>query len=112
MKRRTDRRAFLRSALALSGVAVAGCGQPAVGPDELARRLGLQPDQRSWLKDLTADQQRELASALSARASSETLARAERLLMKVIGPRDRLFAFVGYPPTARQRTVCDGLLQE
>ena len=111
MKRRTDRRAFLRSALALSGVTLAGCGRPRAKGDLFAL-LGLQPDQRAWLNGLTADQQRELLVALSPGASRQMLARAEQLLTKVIGPRDRLFAFVGYPPTARQRTVCDGLLQE
>jgi hypothetical protein len=112
MTRRHDRRAFLQSALAVPGVAWAGCRRSRPLAEELALRLGLHSDQRAWLNDLTAEQQRDVLSALSPGASRKVQARAERLLMKVIGPRDRLFSFVGYPPTARQRTVCDGLLHE
>ena len=107
-----SRRAFLRCALALPALPLVGCREPLTVGEELAARLGLQADQRRWLTDLTENQQQQLLAALSPGASSQVLARGERLLMKVIGPRDRLFAFVGYPPTARRRTVCDGLLRE
>jgi hypothetical protein len=111
--KRPDRRSFLRSALALPGVALAGCNtRPADPRGELVQRLGLGSEQDAWLNDLSDAQQRELLSALSPGASRDVLVRAEALLMKVIGPRDRLFSFVGYPRTARHRSVCDGLLRE
>jgi hypothetical protein len=108
----TNRRAFLWGGLALPGAVLAGCRREIPAREQLAERLDLEPAQRRWLNELTPEQQQRLLAALSPGASREVLARGERLIMKVIGPRDRLFAFVGYPPTARRRTVCDGLLRE
>ena len=34
------------------------------------------------------------------------------LLMKVLGRRERLFPYVGYPPLPNRVTACDGLLRE
>lgn len=108
-----DRRSFL--ALGASMVAVGGCSTPP-GPGEapragLVRLLGLAPDEEAWLDSLTDDEQRRLFATLASPPAAPDR-RSVDLLMKVLGRRERLFAYVGYPPLPNGLTACDGLLRE
>ena len=106
-----NRREFC-AALAFSAAAAQACSH---APDEparvtLVRILGLKPEQAPWLDSLSGGQQAELRDALvSAPASPER--HTIELLMKIFGPRDRLFAYVGYPELP-QMGACDGLIRE
>jgi hypothetical protein len=95
---------------------VGGAGQacrqsPPETPEAgLVRLLNLSPDETRWLDVLSPADRRDLHAAL---ASGEPLtARAVDLLMKVLGRRERLFAYVGYPPVTNSLSVCNGLLRE
>jgi hypothetical protein len=77
----------------------------------LIRLLGLQPSESGWLDALNEQQQHELHAALAAfppRISGRTL----DLTLKVIGRRDRLYPYVGYPPMPNEIEGCDGLIRE
>jgi hypothetical protein len=74
------------------------------------RLLGLTGAEESWLDALSADEQRELHDGIKTpgrRASRRTV----ELVMKVLGRRERLFAYVGYPEL-QPVGVCDGLIRE
>jgi hypothetical protein len=106
-----DRRAFCL-ALACS-IAGSGCraGRPDEPPREgLARLLGLEGSEAAWLDALAEGRQRQLYDALLSGEppAQETI----ELLMRVFGRRDRLFAYVGYPPMPDRLEGCDGLLRE
>ena len=107
---RLKRREFC-AALAMSAAAPSCTRQPEEpARATLARLLGLTAAQAAWLDALSAAQQQELRDALlspPAKTDRHTVA----LLMKVFGPRDRLFAYVGYPELPRIG-ACDGLLRE
>ena len=78
--------------------------------DGLARLLGLQtPRERAWLATLSGAEQGELYDAL--RASGPPTSRTIDLVLKVIGRRERLFAYIGYPELQRAG-ICDGLIRE
>jgi hypothetical protein len=103
-----DRRNFCAL---LAGGLVAGC----TAPDDpvatsLPRLLGLAPSEASWIAALTDREQQQLRDALVRRgpASPDTI----ELLMKVLGRREHLFPYVGYPPLPNHLTACDGLLRE
>jgi hypothetical protein len=89
------------------------CSTP---PDEdvrsgLARLLGLQtPNERRWLDALTEPEQGELHAALLA-PDQQPSRRTVDLVLKVMGRRERLFAYVGYPELQRVG-ICDGLIRE
>jgi hypothetical protein len=107
-----DRRAFWKSLfLGLSAAAAAGAA-PSPGQsthDQLADLLGLKGDEVRWLGDLKPPQQATLLQALRAgRPASDTVA----LLYRVLGRRERLFAYVGYPPLPNRLVACDGLIRE
>lgn len=107
-----DRRSFCQIVTS-SLIAGAGCTRrPAESPrDGLARILGLSPAERDWLQSLSSAEQQELYAMLTSsddRRAPHTI----ELLMKVIGRRERLFAYVGYPPLPNRLSACDGLLRE
>jgi hypothetical protein len=77
----------------------------------IARLLGLQSSELTWLERLTPADQRELREALEDPAGGRT-ARAVDLAFSIVGNRSRTFAFVGYPEVRDRRSVCDGLLAE
>jgi len=107
---RLNRRDFC-AALAVSAAAQACASEPEESVRAtLARLLGLTEQQTAWLESLSPAGQRELRDGLLSPAPNNergTIA----LLMKVFGPRDRLFAYVGYPELPRIG-ACDGLLRE
>ena len=108
-----DRRVFWQSlAAALSSAALAAqqSGTAEAPRQALARILGLAGTEVGWLDDLSAPQQKALAAGLRAkgRPSRQTV----DLLYRVLGRRDRLFPYVGYPPLPNRLTACDGLLRE
>jgi hypothetical protein len=107
-----DRRAFC----SLLGVSLMGAGQgcrrqPPEAPEAgLARLLNLRAAETSWLQALPPQDRQALYDALT--AGKPLSAHAVDLLMKVLGRRERLFAYVGYPPTTNSLSVCNGLLRE
>jgi hypothetical protein len=101
-----------RALLTLLGGSVAGwigCGQAESPRQGLVRLLGLHSDEIAWLDGLSDVEQRELHTAL---LSDQASTRTVELVTKMLRPRSRLFAFVGYPAMADKRTVCDGTLRE
>ncbi len=108
-----DRRTLLKL-LAACLPAAGLSATPAVAAaarDELGRALGLRADEVAWLHELSAHDQRQLLAALTAPGDAvapETL----RLIDRLLGRRSRAFAYVGYPPVADVRSVCDGLIRE
>lgn len=105
-----DRRTLLSL---LTGVAAAGltaCGPPESARDGIARLLGLSMDQANWLDVLNDAEQADLYTALT--SPGEATSRAVGLLAKVLAPRSRLLAFVGYGQTSNRRTACNGLFRE
>ena len=105
-----DRRGFC-ALLAGSLAAGAGCSEPAdPATTALPRLLGLAPSQANWITALTEHEQQQLREALVRRGkpSPQTI----DLLMKVLGRRERLFPYVGYPPLPNRLSACDGLLRE
>jgi hypothetical protein len=103
--------AILGGALVTSG----GCEHAPEAPTEAAavtlrRMLGLKPDEAGWLGVLGEKEQHALRDALVQGGSPS--AQTVELLMKVLGRRERLFPYVGYPPLPNRLTACDGLLRE
>ena len=96
------------------GAAVVGpsCAPTPAEPPQaaLARLIGLRPDEVAWLDALSDAEQRVLHDALT--VSGPRAPKAIDLLMKVLGPRDRLFAYVGYTPLPDRLRACDGLIRE
>jgi hypothetical protein len=96
----------------LVGGAGQGCRrQPPETPEAgLARLLNLEADEARWLDVLSGPERRDLHAAL---ASGKPLAaRDVDLLMKALGRRERVFAYVGYPQVTNSLSVCNGLLRE
>jgi len=96
----------------LGGSAVAGwvgCAQPESPRQGLVRLLGLNSNEIAWLDVLSDDEQRELHERLS---DSQGNTRTIQLVARVLGPRSRVFAFLGYPALANRRSVCDGTVRE
>jgi hypothetical protein len=108
---RVDRRSFCLSIAASLGTAGActhaRTEEPRTG---LIRLLGLTGAEAVWLDVLSADEQRELHEAIDA-PGGHASRRTVDLVMKVVGRRERLFAYVGYPELQRVG-VCDGLIRE
>jgi hypothetical protein len=106
-----NRREFVL-AVAAAAASAQGCSSQ---PDEparatLVRLLGLRENQARWVDALSPAQQDELRTLLlepKPQARRQTI----ELLMKVIGRRERLFAYVGYPALP-QLGACDGLIRE
>ena len=102
-----------RTLLTLLGGSVAGwigCGPPESPRQGLVRLLGLKGDESAWLDVLSEVEQQELHTSLS--SGQDTTTRTVQLVARILTPRSRLFAFVGYPAVADKRTVCDGILRE
>jgi hypothetical protein len=76
----------------------------------LARLLNLDAAETRWLDALSPQDRRKLYDALT--AGRALPAGTADLLMKVFGRRERLFAYVGYPPVTNSLSVCNGLLRE
>ncbi len=108
-----DRRTFCRVVVGGPLAASAACARPdAESPEAgLIRLLALGPAERPWLRSLTAAEQQELYTALVASRDRRSR-RTVDLLMKVVGRRERLFAYVGYPPLPNRLSACDGLIRE
>jgi hypothetical protein len=103
-----------RFAQLLGSVALAplwACGTPEPDADAVARLLGLDAAERSWLGPLTPEQLRELRDGLE-KPGGPARDRATRLVFSLVGNRSRTFAFVGYPAVNDRRSVCDGLFIE
>jgi hypothetical protein len=77
----------------------------------LVRILGLREPERAWIDSLSAGEQDELYAALTAASDEAPSRRTVDLLMKVVGRRERLFAYIGYPELPRVG-MCDGLIRE
>lgn len=106
-----SRRGLFR--LAFGSAVASGCAR--IAPEapvrtRLAARLGLEPGQAAWLDGVRERRQERLLGALDDDAPLG--AEALDSLRDVIGPRSRLFAYVGYPEVADRRSVCDGLVRE
>jgi len=105
-----DRRGFC-ALLAGGLVAGAGCSEPAdPTATTLPRLLGLTPSEANWIAALTDREQQQLRDALVRRGAPQP--QTIDLLMKVLGRRERLFPYVGYPPLPNHLSACDGLLRE
>ena len=105
-----DRRTLLTL---LGGSAVAGwigCASQESPRAGLVRLLGLNSHEITWLDVLSEDEQRDLHEGLS--NGQGNMARTVQLVARVLRPRSRLFAFVGYPALANTRSVCDGIIRE
>jgi hypothetical protein len=108
----TNRRGFF--ALTMGAAATGACSRsaPTEAPQAgLVRLLGLHPDEVAWLNVLSDMEKQALHEALAnprGAPAPETVG----LLMKVLGPRERLFAYVGYPALPDSLRACDGLLRE
>jgi len=110
-----DRRAFCR-ALAASIAGTIACSPPGRRPtgsprERLIRVLGLEGPEIEWLSSLSDTEQAELMTGLESPAADST-DRTTALLMKLLGQRDRLFAYVGYPQLPDRLEGCDGLIRE
>jgi hypothetical protein len=106
-----SRRSFLWFAAALPAAASVSSCRHRNPEEELVDFLGLTAEERGWVSHLSAGDQRYLLKALSAGTAANDR-RARDLLFRLIQPRDRLFAYVGYPDVNARRSVCDGLLRE
>jgi len=78
--------------------------------DVIVRFLGLVGAQARWVDALTAAQQEELRERI-VKPSPVPDRHTIELLMKILGRRERLFAYVGYP-ALEQIGACDGLIRE
>ena len=106
-----DRRTLLSLLGGVAAAGLAGCAGSIETPrDGLTRLLGLVSDQADWLAVLDDVEQTDLYAALT--SADPATPRAVALLTKVLAPRSRLMAFVGYGQVSNRRTVCDGLLRE
>ena len=108
---RVDRRSFCLTI----GASLATAGGCSTVPDEalrpgLVRLLGLTAAQDVWLDVLTPQEHRELYAAMRA-PEQRNSRRTVDLVMKTLGRRERLFAYVDYPELQRVG-VCDGLIRE
>jgi hypothetical protein len=110
---RVHRRTFCAGVVTTVLTAGQACSRP---PDEsvpegLARLLGLRTaDERAWLKALSEPEQRDLYDALRA-SGQQPSRRTVDLVLKVIGRREHLFAYIDYPELQRVG-ICDGLIRE
>jgi hypothetical protein len=110
-----DRRAFCR-ALAASIAGTIACSPPGRRPtgsprERLIRVLGLEGPEIEWLSSLSDKEQEELIVGLESPAAGSA-DRPTSLLMKLLGRRSRLFAYVGYPDMSDRLQGCDGLIRE
>ena len=108
-----NRRLFCRSlaiALATLGVGPRAANAEQSTLDQLARVLGLKGAEVAWLNDLSPRERSALLSALTSRARPSRA--TVDLLYRVLGRRERLFQYVGYPPLPNRLTACDGLIRE
>jgi hypothetical protein len=107
-----DRRAFCSLVAASIVGAGQGCGRrPGEAPEAgLVRLLNLQPAETPWLDALSPRDRQALYDALT--AGKPISEHGVDLLMKVLGRRERLFAYVGYPPATNSLSACNGLLRE
>ena len=105
-----DRRTLLSLLSGAAAAGLAGCAPPESPRQGLIRLLGLAIDQADWLDVLDDAEQMDLYAALT--SSGEASSRAIGLLTKVLSPRSRLMAFVGYGQASNRRAVCDGLFRE
>jgi hypothetical protein len=105
---RYDRRQLL---LLVAGAALACARREAPQPSDLGTLLGLDENQRHWLEALSEAEREELAAALAAGGATAASPRSVALLMKVVGRRSRLFAYVGYPEMDDEPDLCDGLVK-
>ena len=108
-----NRRLFFKSlgiALATLGVAPgsADAAQPTL--DRLAQVLGLEGAEVAWLNDLSPPERSTLLAALTSRTRPSRA--TVDLLYRILGRRERLFQYVGYPPLPNRLTACDGLIRE
>ena len=109
-----NRRLFCRSlgiALATLGVgarAASGAQQPTL--DRLARVLGLEGTEVAWLNTLSPRERSALLAGLTSRTRPSRA--TVELLYRVLGRRERLFQYVGYPPMPNRLVACDGLIRE
>jgi len=112
LRSHTDRRAFC-AALAACLANVSGCGRAALDETPrqgLTRVLGLEGEEIAWLDVLSEERQRRLLDGLASGgpSSSETV----DLLMQLLGRRERLFVYVGYPSMPNNLEGCSGLIRE
>jgi hypothetical protein len=108
-----NRRLFCRSlgiALATLGVGATAADGAEPTLDRLARVLGLEGAEVAWLDDLSPRERSALLTALTSRARPSRV--TVDLLYRVLGRRERLFQYVGYPPLPNRLTACDGLIRE
>lgn len=108
-----NRRLFCRSlgiALATLGAGVRPATAVEPTSQRLATVLGLTGTEVRWLNDLSAAERGALLTGLTSgsRPSRATI----DLLYRVLGRRERLFQYVGYPPLPNRLTACDGLIRE
>lgn len=108
-----NRRLFCQSlGIALATLAAGARPSAVVEPptERLAKMLGLTGTEVAWLNDLSAAERGALLTALASgtRPSRATI----DLLYRVLGRRERLFQYVGYPPLPNRLTACDGLIRE
>lgn len=105
-----NRRTVLKLLASCAAACGIGCGQPESPREGLVRLLELEGEEVAWLDVLSDAEQRDLYEGLSGGQGGAP--RTIQLLAKIIQPRSRLFAFVGYPALTNRRTVCDGLVRE
>jgi hypothetical protein len=108
-----NRRLFCRSlgiVLATLGVATGAADAAPPTLERLAQVLGLEGAEVAWLNDLSDRERSALLAALTSRTRPSRA--TVDLLYRVLGRRERLFQYVGYPPLPNRLTACDGLIRE
>ena len=108
-----NRRLFCKSlgiALATLGVGARAADATQSTVDRLAQVLGLEGAEAAWLDDLSPRERSALLAALTSRTRPSRA--TVDLLYRVLGRRERLFQYVGYPPLPNRLTACDGLIRE
>ncbi len=106
-----DRRRFIALMTAAAGAALSGCQTTPPTKEDLLALLDLQDSEREWVSGLSQEQVTALCEGLTAGEGAER-ARAIELAVKMLEPRERLVAYVGYPTRVKITNVCDALYRE
>lgn len=106
-----DRRRFIALMTCAAGAAWSGCQTRPLTKDDLVALLDLRDSELEWVSELSQEQVTALCEGLTAVEGAQR-ARAIELAVKILTRRERLVAYVGYPPRAKITNVCDGLFRE
>lgn len=105
-----DRRALIELLLAGAVACAVGCRASETPEAGLARLFDLDANELQVLDALSEPERHELYTNLI--EGGEVTGRTVDLVMKLIGSRSAVFAFVGYGIVPPRMGVCGGLLRE